>query len=156
MNPQTAIRDQIERRIAWYSTHATRSGRLFKAGKVVAILAAAAIPFCALLGAPPLVTAGLGALIAVIEGLQQLYRHHEHWLNYRAAAEGLQRELLLHDAQAGPYDVAALSGRGPIAVLAERTATLTEHEGAKWLAVAERAGAAGAPEPTGAGEPGSP
>ncbi|HTD77217.1 MAG TPA: DUF4231 domain-containing protein, partial [Chloroflexota bacterium] len=45
----------------------------------------------------------LGALIALLEGVQGLFRWRDQWLMYRATAEGLKREHALYLAQAGPY-----------------------------------------------------
>lgn len=69
-------RERLDDQINWYDRKSTVSKRYFYALKLVTIVAAALIP---LLAALPVdrefsraATAALGALIVVIEGLQQL------------------------------------------------------------------------------------
>src|SRR4051794_10736320 len=95
----------------WYDRHAKRNNFCFRFFKVLALLAAAAIPFLSGFGGTLLGSAEhsafviglLGVAIVVIEGLQQLYQWHENWLSYRATCEALDRERYLYLASAGPY-----------------------------------------------------
>jgi hypothetical protein len=38
---------------------------------------------------------GLGVLIAVIEGLQQLYQYQANWINYRSTCESLKQKIFI-------------------------------------------------------------
>jgi hypothetical protein len=144
MSQSDPVLTYLDEQIVWYDRAAARAQVAFRAGKMVALMAAAAVPFCALLGAPAALTAGMGALIAVLEGMQQLFRFHETWLNSRSACEALRRERFLYTAGAGPYAEPARAGRPAATVLAERVAALTIEEHAKWIVVTERTMAAGA------------
>ncbi len=129
--------------VAWYESHAKRSGDLFKAFKVVTLAAGAAIPVLVgvgftpglvlpawTVGAPAL--AGLlGALIVVVEGLQQLYQWQQNWLAYRSTADALQSEGALYAARAGIYEGAAQ----PHKLLASRVEQLMGREHQPWTGV---------------------
>ena len=82
MNANDATMERLDDQIAWYDRRSRRSQRLFKSLKVVVIIAAGVIPLSAGLEAPAYVTGGLGALIAVLEGLQQLNQYQHNWITY--------------------------------------------------------------------------
>jgi uncharacterized protein DUF4231 len=85
------------------------------------------------------VTGSLGALIVVLEGLQQLFQFQQNWTGYRATAEALKHEKYLYLARAGPYaDVAGVD-----ALLAERVEAVVGREHAAWLSTQADARAAG-------------
>ncbi len=46
--------------------------------------------------APGWVAAAIGALVAVIEGAQQLYKFQENWISYRSTCEALRHERYLY------------------------------------------------------------
>jgi hypothetical protein len=74
------------------------------------------------------VTGGLGAIVVVVEGIQQLAQFEANWINYRSTAEALNSEKALYLAQAGPY----ASARHPSRMLAERVEALLSQEHVKW------------------------
>ena len=99
--------------------------------KAVTIVSAAIIPVLSTSGVSHGgdIAAGLGVLIAVIEGLQQLNQYHASWTNYRSTGESLKHEKYLYLAKAGLYRAADNSQL----LLAERVETLISQEGSKWL-----------------------
>ena len=101
--------------------------------KGVTIASAAAIPVLTTAGIPDgkYIAAGLGVLIAIVEGLQQLNQYSSNWISYRATSELLKHEKYLYLAKAGPY----LTAQNTQAMLAERIETLISQEGSKWLTV---------------------
>jgi hypothetical protein len=78
---------------------------------------------------------GLGVLIAVIEGLQQLNQYHANWITYRGTCEDLKHEKHLFLAKAGPFAAAA----DPRVLLAERIESTVSQEHAKWASGQEYA-----------------
>src|SRR6266540_2984222 len=105
---------RLEDQILWYDRKSVRSQQRFKALKMLQIVSAAAIPVAAGLHAPAELTGGLGALIVVLEGIQQLNQYHQNWLTYRSTCESLRHENYLYLGRAGPYRHA----RDPIPLLA--------------------------------------
>ena len=76
-----------------------------------------------------------GALIVVLEGLQQLQQYQQRWTIYRSTAERLKHEKYLFLARAGPY----AGAERPEAMLAERVEGLVSQEHAAWASEQEEA-----------------
>jgi hypothetical protein len=129
---QARVRDQIE----WYDRKSQSNQRWFKRLKICQIVTAAAIPVAAAVSAPVWLIGAGGALIVVLEGLQQLEQYQQNWTNYRATCEQLKHEQFLYLAHAGPYD----SAENPDALLAERVESLVSQEHAAWVAQQQEAG----------------
>ena len=91
----------------WYSRGARRNKRWYMRIKVVQIVSAAAIPVLAATSLPTWVAGGLGALIVVLESVQQLFQFHSNWTHYRSTSEALKHEKFLSLAHAGSYATAA-------------------------------------------------
>jgi hypothetical protein len=129
------VRDQIE----WYDRKSQSNQRWFKRLKICQIVTAAAIPVAAAVSAPVWLIGAGGALIVVLEGLQQLEQYQQNWTNYRATCEQLKHEQFLFLAHAGPY----ASAEDPDALLAERVESLVSQEHAAWVAQQQEAGKKG-------------
>lgn len=82
---------------------------------------------------PVWVLGAMGAAIAVIESVQQLYPFHGDWISYRSTCEALKHEKYLYLAKAGPHVAAA----DVHALLAERVELLVSQENAKWASAQE-------------------
>src|ERR687886_2035318 len=137
------LTDRLEPQIRWYGRAARRSRLGYLALRLLTLGAAAAITIVSITGwAPPgwqptWLPGILGALIALLEGAQGLFRWRDQWLIYRATAEGLKREQSLYLAQAGPY--AGSTSSDALALLAVRTEQLMTTENASWRQLHERA-----------------
>jgi hypothetical protein len=141
------IYGRLEDQIDWYDRKSRSSQRIFKRIKVVEILAAAAIPFLAALNYPndKLVTAGLGVLITILEGLLHLNQYEQNWTNYRSTCEALKHEKYTYLANAGAYATAP----DPHALLAEHIESTVSQEHAQWASFQKQlATTQGAPGPT--------
>ncbi|HEX7278766.1 MAG TPA: DUF4231 domain-containing protein [Solirubrobacterales bacterium] len=128
---QARLREQI----AWYDGKSQHNQRWYKRLKVGELVTAAAIPFVASVSAPVWVAGGGGALIVVLEGLQQLQQYQQNWITYRATCERLRHEQFLFLADAGPYANAPAAE----ALLAERVESLVSQEHAAWTSHREEA-----------------
>ena len=122
---------RLDNQLAWYDRKSRLNQRLYKILKAVTIVSAAVIPVLTTSGVKygAQIAAGLGVLIAVLEGLQQLNRYQSNWSSYRSTAASLEHEKYLYLAQAGPY----LKADNPHALLAERVESLVSQENAKWF-----------------------
>lgn len=130
MHGEAAAWARLEEQIAWYDRRSGHAQRWFKRLKVSQIVIAAAIPVAAGASAPAWLVGSAGALIVVLEGLQQLFQYQQNWTAYRATCERLKHEKWLYAAAAGPY---AGAGR-PGALLSERVEGLVSQEHAAWSA----------------------
>jgi hypothetical protein len=125
---------RLEDQIAWYDRQSTHSQRWFKGLKVIQIVTAAAIPVAAAASAPLALLGAGGALIVVLEGVQQLQQYQENWITYRSTCERLRAERFLYLSRAGPY-----AAGGAEALLAARVEGLVSQENAAWVAHREDA-----------------
>ena len=121
--------ERLEDQLAWYERNSARCKRWFHRLKVLQIVIAACIPVAAALGASAAVAGVLGAVIVVVEGLQQLFQYQQNWTGYRATAESLKHEKYLYLSRAGPYRDAA----DPDALLAEHVEARVSTEHAAWV-----------------------
>ncbi|MGI9072486.1 MAG: DUF4231 domain-containing protein [Bryobacteraceae bacterium] len=131
--PEEVTLARLEDQIDWYSRKSSLNQRRFKLMKGITIASAAAIPVLTTTTIPygRYIAAGLGVLIAIMEGLQQLNQYNSNWASYRATSEALKHEKFLYLEKAGPY----LAAQNPQAMLAERVESLISQEGSKWLTV---------------------
>jgi uncharacterized protein DUF4231 len=125
--------DRLDDQIGWYDTRSLYCQRMYKSLKLTGLIAAALVPLLAGRSAP-WITALVGALVVVLEGVQQLGQYHENWMAYRSTAEALKHEKYLHAAAAGPY----AASEAPDALLAERVESLVSQEHAKWVTQQEQ------------------
>jgi hypothetical protein len=125
--------ERLEDQIRWYNRNSNYAQSWFKRLKFVEILAAGCVPLAAGLHADVMITGGLGVLIVVTEGLQQVNQYHHNWVSYRSTCEALKHEKHLYFAKAGPY----LTAADPHALLAERIESLISQEHAKWVSTRE-------------------
>jgi hypothetical protein len=120
---------RLEDQIAWYDRKSEHCQRMFTVLKVLEIVIAAAIPVTAAAGLTTWGVGAGGAVIVVLEGLQQLQQYQQNWLNYRSTCERLKHEKFLYLATAGHY----ASASRPDAMLAERIEGLVSQEHAAWV-----------------------
>lgn len=131
---QDVTLDHLQDQIEWYDRKSGYNQKAFKYLKICAILAAALVPVAAKIEGLSSVTAGLGVIIVILEGLQQLNQYHSNWIAYRSTCEALKHEKFLYLAKAGMYAAA----NDPHALLAERIESLVSQEHAKWASSQEQ------------------
>jgi Protein of unknown function (DUF4231) len=112
--------------VGWYDGKSATSKRGYVSLKVVQLVGAALVPVVAGVHAAVWITGGLGALVVVVEGVQQLFQFEATWINYRSTAEDLNHEDL-YLSMAGDYAGQA----DPKRLLAERVAALISQENTK-------------------------
>ena len=133
--PATPAWERLESQIAWYDKKSDQNQRWFKRLKVLQIVVAAAIPVAAAFKLAPEAMGAAGALIVILEGLQQLQQYQQKWTTYRSTCERLKHDKYLYLAQAGPYTEAPR----PDALLAERVEGLVSQEHAAWVSQQQEA-----------------
>lgn len=121
---------RLEDQVSWYDRRSQSCQRTYVGLKILQLIAAAAVPVAASVHAAVWLTGGLGAVVVVLEGIQQLGQYQANWINYRSTAEALKHEKYLYLSAAGPYRA---DGHSP-QLLAERVEGLISQEHAKWTA----------------------
>jgi len=132
---------RLEDQTKWYSAKSSKCQTKYKWIKGIEIVAAALIPFLSALHVSdvksPLpitigtITALLGVLITVLEGVLQLNQYQQIWVTYRATSEALKHEKFTYIARAGVY-AAPSDAR---ALLAERMEAIGSQENTKWVSL---------------------
>lgn len=135
-SPESPARARVREQIGWYDRKSQYNQRWFKGLKTCQIVAAAGIPVAATGSVPDWIVGAAGALIVVLESLQQLQQYQQNWITYRATCERLKHEQYLYLAHAGPYATVP----DPDVLLAERVESLVSQEHAAWAANREEAG----------------
>ena len=95
---------RLDDQLAWYERRGRHNKLWYHGLKVTQIVVAAAIPVLAAAGGSAAVAGALGAIVVVLEGLQQLFQFQQNWVAYRRTAEALARERFLYLAAAGEYE----------------------------------------------------
>lgn len=134
MSESDPTQERLEDQINWYDSRSGYNQRIFKTLKIATIIIALSIPLCAVAGTPAIITGVLGALIALLEAIQQLNQYHHNWITYRSTCEALKHEKYLFLGNAGHY----ASSEDPKALLAERVESLVSQEHAKWASTQEQ------------------
>jgi uncharacterized protein DUF4231 len=125
--------DRLEDQISWYDRKSSYNQTAFKSLKVLTIASAAVIPVLSFFPDLRWITAAVGVVIAVSEGIQQINQYNANWISYRSTCEALKHEKFLYLATAGPYGTAANAHT----LLAERIESLVSQEHAKWASSQE-------------------
>ena len=125
--------------IKWHTLAHLQARRWYTVIKIIEIVAAAAIPVLTVTGGDSFGTrgwvAGLGALVVVLEGIQQLKKYAQNALLWGQGKEALKREYYLYQARVSPYNSAGRETR-----LASRVEQIIGQEVAQWAARNEENG----------------
>jgi Protein of unknown function (DUF4231) len=140
--------ERLESQLGWYEDKSRHHKRWYQGLKVAQIVIAAAIPVVAAAGASATVAGALGAVIVILEGLQQLFRFQENWIAYRVTAEALKREQSVFRARAGVY----ADAERPEVELAERVERIVSQESGAWAESQRATGSARGGDDANAGE----
>lgn len=101
------IEKRLNAQIRWYSKKSREAQKNYKRLQVIELVLAALIPLLSsyTVGRPRVAffVGVLGAIVAIIESLERLFRYHENWIEYRSICEMLKREKHLYLMNASPY-----------------------------------------------------
>lgn len=122
--------DRLIDQINWYDRKSGDAQTAYKRAKVVQLVVIAGVPVAAAVGPPAILTATLGAVVLILEAVQQLFQWQTNWVLFRSTTEALKHERYLYLAQAGPY-----VEQDRHRVLAEQIEGLVSQEHAKWTQV---------------------
>lgn len=108
MNSNEYLETRVHEQMQWMEQKSASNQQWYKILKLIELVCAAAIPFLAgfykMYAFFPMLTALMGVIIVICNGLQQINHFHENWINYRMAIEQMKREKFLFQSGATPYD----------------------------------------------------
>src|SRR5687767_5451621 len=124
---------RLQDQLSWYDARSGRCQRWYKKLKFSQIVLAVAIPVMSHVDPPVAkwLTSIAGAVIAILEGIQQVNQYSTLWVTYRSTAERLKHEKYLFLSAAGPYK--GWSDTERLVVLAERVEEQVSTEHANWV-----------------------
>lgn len=131
---ETAVAD-VEHRRAWYARYASRALWAYRTFTVLQLASAASVPVAAAAGAESWITATLGSLVAVLTGAQQVLGLGPDVVRLSTTSVGIDRELRLYRAQAGPY----VNMPGAAQLLSERVEDIVAADTTRWASRREQA-----------------
>ena len=127
------LKERLEDQINWYDKKSTKCQKYYKWHKVIEITAAALIPILAAQSssfkAVAIIISILGSAIVVIEGLVNLGKYHENWIEYRSVSETLKQEKYMYLTQSGVYKT---SKEDAFELLVERIESVISKENVNW------------------------
>lgn len=101
------IKDRLEDQINWYDRKSSTNQTYYKRLELLRIGLAVSIPVLTLFldenSWIKYAIAIVGAIIAFIEGTNQIYNFKDLWTKYRNTSEALKREKLLYQTDTAPY-----------------------------------------------------
>jgi len=129
---------RLNNQIEWYDRKSGSNQFWYKWIKLAQLVLAALIPVLSLVEVPwwRWITAALGGLIVVLEGVQQLWQFNNLWITYRSTAEQLKHEKYLFLAFSGHYS--DLNTDEALKLLSERVEEQVSTEHAKWVSNARQ------------------
>lgn len=140
------LNNRVNDQINWLNKKSKWNQQYYKRLKVIEIISAASIPLLVGYGdkVPVLtvIAGALGILIVVLSGLQQLYKFHDNWIQYRITCEALIREKLLFENHVPPY-----LGDDVNTVFVQRAETIMARENQLWFSNMQKV-----PDTKGSGE----
>jgi len=126
------LKDRLDDQINWYDTKSQFNKKWFVILKFLELIMATSIPF--IVGFISYETmwlkfvAGfLGLLVAIVSGVQSIFKFHENWIQYRTTAETLKHEKYLYLTKTRPYDKEDAFNK-----LVERVESLISKEHSRW------------------------
>lgn len=127
------ISERLEDQIGWYDKKSISCQKKYKRLKFLEIFSAALIPILSTQSATlwylVTIVSVLGALIVVIEGVINLGKYHENWIEYRSICETLRQEKYMYLTRTGIYKTPSDEAFG---LLVERVESVISKENVNW------------------------
>jgi hypothetical protein len=102
------IKDRFQNQLDWYNRKANKNRRIYQFLRVLSMICAISLPFLSgyLDDTHPYIKISIGiigVIIALSEGILNLFKCHDNWVNYRSTSGSLQREKALFDTESAAY-----------------------------------------------------
>lgn len=131
LTDQEYVVDRLEDQINWYDKKSGRMQKYYKRLKGTEIVLAALIPIITGLASNHswllILIAILGSGIAVVEGILNINKYHENWIEYRSICEILKQEKYMFLTQTGVY-----KSDQAFPLLVERVESIISKENISW------------------------
>jgi hypothetical protein len=132
MTADEYIARRLDEQYDWLSKKSSANQRWYRRLRAAEICLASSVPILAAYAnrssGAQLAAALAGALTAIVAGTSGLWKHQDLWIQYRAAAEALQREKMLYLTRTEPYD----DPESAFTTLVHRVESILGTDNARW------------------------
>jgi len=135
MDEQTYFKQRVNDQIEWFERKSAWNQKRHKRMRTIVITLSVLLPFAtgfiseSIQGNIVKIAVGLaGVMIALLEGLQSLYKFQENWIAYRTSAENLKREKILYLTKVGDYAIV----EDPFKVFIVKIETILDNQDQNW------------------------
>ena len=131
MGLETYLKERVQDQESWMEGKSGSCKKKYQRGKLLVILLSVSIPFLVTLidvdAKFKYLIAGVGVLIAAIEGILSLYDYQNSWISYRQTLEALKREKFFYATKSSIY-----KKDGSFQFFVERIETILTMENTNW------------------------
>ena len=129
---------RLNDQLGWYDKKSIKCKNWYTWLRVMQTILAVFIPVASHLepGVAKWATSISGAVIAILEGIQQINQYATLWVQYRSTAENLKHHKFLLLSSAGPYK--NLKTNEQLVELSENVEEIVSTEHAKWIKEAQQ------------------
>ncbi|MFK8008007.1 MAG: DUF4231 domain-containing protein [Saprospiraceae bacterium] len=107
MGLETYLKERVQDQESWMEVKSGSCKKNYQRGKLLVIILSVSIPFLVTLididDRFKYLIAGVGVLIAGVEGILSLYNYQNSWVNYRQTLEALKREKFFFATKSSIY-----------------------------------------------------
>lgn len=134
-NQEKYIKDRVEEQIKWYDTKSKTAQKYYKASKIITLAFSAGIPLLVNLNIDnfkiKLIVSFLGASITISEGIINMNRWNENWIEYRTVCETLKHEKYMFINKSGVY----IDKNSRFQYFVERVESIISKENVNWASL---------------------
>lgn len=107
MGLETYLKERVQDQESWMEGKSGSCKSRYQRGKLLVIMLSVSIPFLVTLidlnSSFKYIIAGVGVLIAAVEGILSLYDYQNSWITYRQTLEALKREKFFFATKSSVY-----------------------------------------------------
>lgn len=131
-NEQFYFENRLDNQIKWYDSKSISAQSKYKWMKITVLLCSSLIPFLVAFSGNyiclKIFIGLLGVLITSLEGISNINKYQEHWIEYRSICEILQHEKHMYLYQSGVYD----ESENRFTFFVERIESIISKENINW------------------------
>lgn len=132
--------NRLDDQINWYDSKSISSQKKYKKMKTIIIISSALIPFIVAFSDThffiKILSAMLSIVIACFEGIININKYQENWIEYRSICETLQHEKYMYLYKSGIYS----EGKDEFNYFVERIESIISRENLNWASLNKNEG----------------
>lgn len=122
--------------VSWYESKSAWNQKWYKFYKILQVFFASIIPIALLADVNKITVAFFGSIITILEAIQQIYRFHELWIQFRSTSEHLKHHQFLFLSKADIYK--GMETEVSLILLSEKVEEMVSAEHAQWIRISKK------------------